>query len=81
MTSSNGLTGQYPISRKSAFSLRSSDWVRNQSIFNVESIAASLKNNTGLMEVKIAMLEYSREYLETSEDLRDLAEYFRLMRK
>lgn len=56
VTSSEGLTGQLPMGRKYAFSMRVSDQVRDQEIINGEIISASLKKKTEVMEVKVAML-------------------------
>lgn len=70
-----------PCGRKSEIRLRATDKQRSQSIENGRLIAESLQRRNQLAEEKTALMAYSREECETPEDLRDRAEYLRLLRK
>lgn len=70
-----------PIGKKAAIRIRAEDAMKEASVKNAGSIAASLKRRTELMEEKNAMLAFSREDCETEEDLKERSEFLRMIRK
>lgn len=73
--------GERPRGRKSEIRIRAIDKQRVQSVENVRLIAQSLERRNELEEERSALVAYSRDECETEEDLRDRAEYLRLLRK
>ena len=69
------------LGRKAAIRLRQNEVVNQAAIENSTSISKSLKQRTELLAEKNAMIAFNRDECETEEDLRDRAEFLRMIQK